>query len=101
MNKMSMGNSSGNSGLNNYGVAEATSRSRIQSDIDLIKSMTSQVEATSNRIVAHARALGYIEPPSDAKTGANPQAVITTMADALRALDAAINHCSGSLNVFD
>jgi hypothetical protein len=75
-------------------------RSRIEADVDLVKSMVTHVEQTTSRIVRHARALGYFEPPSDAKV-ATPMPVITTLADALQALGRALDHCSGSLNVFD
>lgn len=74
--------------------------SRIESDVELMKAMAQRVEDTTSRIIRHARSLGYFEPPSDAKTGA-PMPVVTTMADALQALSWAIDHCSGSLNVFD
>ena len=80
----------------------ATERSatRIEQDVELVKTMTGYVERTTERIIQHARAMGYFEPPGDAKTNA-PTSVITTLADALQALSRAIDHCSGSLNVFD
>lgn len=73
---------------------------RIEQDVELVKTMTEHVNRTTERIVQHARALGYFEPPSD-KVNAAPTPVITTMYDALQALSRAIDHCSGSLNVFD
>jgi|HubBroStandDraft_6_1064221.scaffolds.fasta_scaffold00050_92 hypothetical protein len=76
------------------------SNSRIENDVELVKTMTNQVESTTDRIIRHARSLGYFEPPSDTKASA-PTPVITTLADALLALSRAIDHCSGSLNVFD
>jgi hypothetical protein len=74
--------------------------SRIENDVEFVKRLTSTIENTTSRIIGHARALGYFEPPQDAKAQA-PSAVVTTMADALRALDHSIDHLSGSLNVFD
>lgn len=79
---------------------ETRSISRIEHDVDTVKKMATRIENTTERIIQHARALGYFEPPSDAKTG-TPTPVVTTLADALRDLDKAIDHCSGSLNVFD
>ena len=75
--------------------------SRIEQDVEIAKKMVGCIEMTTERIIQHARALGYYEPTPDSKIGAAPTPVITTMADALQALDRAIDHCSGSLNVFD
>ena len=75
--------------------------SRIESDVERVKTMTEHVSRTTERIVQHARALGYFEPTPDSKLNAAPTAIVTTLADALQALDRAIDHCSGSLNVFD
>jgi hypothetical protein len=74
--------------------------SRIEHDVELLKTLIGTVERTTERVVHHARALGYFEPSPEAKTQA-PTPVITTLADALQALTRAIDHCSGSLNVFD
>jgi hypothetical protein len=74
--------------------------SRIESDIDQVKTMADHVDTITSRIVRHARSLGYFEPPSDAKTNP-PTPVVTTLADALQTLMRAIDHASGSLNVFD
>ena len=73
--------------------------SRIESDVETIKSMVDRADSIRGRIVIHARALGYFEPPKD--VAATPMPVITTMADALKALDRALDHASGALNVFD
>lgn len=82
------------------GVAANRSLSRIESDVETVKGLTNIIENTTERIIRHARSLGYFEPPSDAKVSA-PMPVVTTLADSLQALDRAINHCSGALNVFD
>ena len=87
-------------GMNQGAAAENRVASRIEQDVEQVKSMTERVHRTRERVVRHARALGYFEPPADAKVSA-PTPVITTMADALRELDQAIEHCSGALNVFD
>jgi hypothetical protein len=76
------------------------SASRIECDVELVKKLTSQVEHATERVIRHARALGYFEPPSDPKTQ-GPTPVISSLADALASLSRAIDHCSGSLNVFD
>lgn len=78
----------------------ARSPSRIENDVEVLKNLTGRIEMTTERIIRHARSLGYYEPTPDAKTQA-PTPVITTLADALGALDRALDHCSGSLNVFD
>lgn len=75
------------------------SRSRIENDVELVKEMIGRLEGTTNRIISHARSLGYYEP-KEAPTSA-PSPVITTLADALQGLHRALDHCSGSLNVFD
>jgi hypothetical protein len=87
-------------GLNQTGAANERTASRIEQDINLVKSMAEQVDLTRERIIRHARAMGYFEPPPEAKA-AMPMPVITTMADALQALARSIDHCSGSLNVFE
>lgn len=76
------------------------SNSRIENDVETLKTLTRHVEITTERIIRHARSLGYFEPPADPKTQA-PTPVVTTLADALQTLGRAIDHCSGSLNVFD
>lgn len=90
-------------GLNQIAATNAANErtaSRIEQDVNLVKSMAEQIDQTAGRIIRHARAMGYFEPPADVKAGM-PMPVITTMADALQALARAIDHCSGSLNVFD
>lgn len=86
----------------NAAPSQSTDRpmSRIESDVEQVKSMTEHVELVTSRIMRHARSLGYFEPPSDAKAGA-PMPVVTTLADALQTLMRAIDRASGSLNVFD
>ena len=74
---------------------------RIEGDVENVKAMISRVESTTGRIINHARTLGYYDPTPEGKAATAPTAVITTLSDALRALDQAIDHCSGSLNVFD
>lgn len=82
------------------GQAVATTMSRIENDVETIKRMAGRVEMIRERVIRHARALGYYEPTPEAKVAA-PTPVITTLADALQSLDREIDHCSGSLNVFD
>ncbi len=81
--------------------ASERSVSRIEHDVELIKKMTSTVERTTERIISHARALGYFEPLEEVSKIGVPTPVITTLADALSAIGRAIDHCSGALNVFD
>jgi hypothetical protein len=88
--------------LNTQSAANAIqeANSRIDADIESVRSMAARIERTTERIIRHARALGYYQPTPETKTDA-PTPVITTLADALSAMDRAIDHCSGSLNVFD
>lgn len=83
-------------------VAENRIMSRIENDVETVKKMTGRVEKITEGIVTHARSLGYFEPPSDVKAHTQaPTPVVTTLSDALSALDRALDHCSGSLNVYD
>jgi hypothetical protein len=81
-------------------VAKDRPVSRIENDTDQLKRMVDRVENITNRVVGHARALGYFQPTPPEKSVA-PTPVVTSLADALNALDRAIDTCSGSLNVFD
>lgn len=75
---------------------------RIESDIEVIKELTNRLESTTERIVLHARSLGYFEPqPPGGCTSPGLSPVITTLADAIQAISRAVDHCSGSLNLFD
>lgn len=74
--------------------------SRIDHDTERVKELTRRLNATTERILMHARSIGYwTDPPSD-KVG-QPAAVITTLFDALQELERAVDANSGSLNVFD
>lgn len=75
--------------------------SRIENDVQAVKEMTVRLESITERIVMHARTLGYFEPASEAKQNPTPTPIISNLADSLRALDRALDHCSASLNVFD
>jgi hypothetical protein len=80
---------------------EARDMSRIENDVEQLKRFADRADSITLRILRHARSLGYFEPqPGDAKVSA-PMPVVTTMADAIQQLDRALDHCSGSLNVFD
>lgn len=87
---------------NSLSAAGATNRSlsRIEADVESVKRMTSSVELLTERVMRHARSLGYFGAPDDPKES-GPTPVITTLADALSALDRAITTAGGSLNVFD
>ncbi len=87
-------------GIGQANAATDRSASRIEHDVELVKTMIEGIERTTDRIIRHARALGYYEPTPESKLSA-PSPVITTLADALQALGLALDHCSGSLNVFD
>jgi hypothetical protein len=91
--------------MSDYGQSTANvkverSLSRIDNDVEMIKRLVERTESTTQRIIRHARSMGYFELPKDSGQTA-PTPVVTTLADALQALDRAIDHCSGALNVFD
>lgn len=88
--------------MNAIGQAGTANRpaSRIEADIEQVKTLTLLVDNMIDRIIRHARALGYYQPTPDAATQA-PTPVVTTLADALQALTRSVDHCSGSLNVFE
>lgn len=85
----------------NTSVASNRPVSRIENDVETVKRLAERIEGITERIIRNARALGYFEAAKDASQGATPVPVITTLADALIALDRAVDHCSGSLNVYD
>jgi len=82
-------------------VKDSRPLTRIESDIEQIKSETNRLESIADRIASHARALGYFHPPSEGAKSAAPTPVVTTMSDAIQALDRAVDNCSGALNLFD
>lgn len=88
--------------MNGVGQQAATNRvaSRIEADVEQMKTMVLHVDSITDRIIRHARSLGYYQPTPQPETTA-PTPVVTTLADALQALTRAIDHCSGSLNVFE
>ncbi len=73
--------------------------SRLEADVEVTKRMTVRVETLKHRILRHAQTLGYWSPEPTDKSGLEP--VITTLQDALQALDRAIDACEGALNYFD
>lgn len=74
--------------------------SRIDGDIANVQKMVQMVRNCEQRIVRHARTLGYYQPqPESAAT--KPTPVSSTMADALADMERAIEGLSDSLNLFD
>jgi hypothetical protein len=76
-----------------------SARSRIDNDISRVQEMANIVGLSTERIVGHARRLGYFEPPPT--EGKSVEPVISTLDDALNDLYRRIQTLSGSLNVFD
>ena len=74
--------------------------SRIDNDISILKRHIEIVDAITANIMRHAQTLGYFQN-SKLDTNIAPSPVITTLADALQALEKSLDHCSGTLNVFD
>ena len=79
--------------------ANSVAGSRIEQNVEQVKEMALALDRSTDRIIRHARALGYYEPTPEKQSAPTP--VITTMADALQALNYAIDRNSGALNVFD
>jgi len=77
------------------------SMSRIDNDIEMVKSMTVRVQTSTDRIVRHAHSLGYFEPSKGTAAIDTPRPVTTTLRDALSELERAIETNSGALNLFD
>ena len=88
--------------MNSIGQQTVTNRvaSRIDADIDQLKILTLSVDNVTESIIRHARALGYYQPTPEPGASA-PTPIVTTLADVLQALTRAIEHCSGSLKVFE
>lgn len=78
----------------------STDRSRIEQSVEQVKAMALDVDRSTDRIIRHARALGYYEPTPE-KAQSAPTPVITTLADALQALSYTIERNHAALNVFD
>jgi phage-related protein len=79
-----------------------TTMNRIENDIETIKRITMRLESIHDRIMRNARVLGYFDSPKDIGSGAStPTPVVSTLADAINALDRAVDNASGALNVFD
>lgn len=77
------------------------SMTRLDHDITRVKAMSISVIRIRDRIVDHARVLGYFEPPPQNPATSAPTPVVTTLTDALAELDREIDHLSGALNLFD
>jgi len=75
------------------------SPSRIETQTETIKNLTARIERLTETNIQHARQLGYFEPPKDATAGVSP--VQTTMDDAIRSLERAVDHLDGSMNLFN
>lgn len=74
------------------------SMTRIENQVEMVKAMTSRIRGITTRNVEHAHQLGFFEPPKDAVNGVSP--VITSMDDALRELERAVDSLDGSMNLF-
>lgn len=87
----------------NSRLAETPDRpvSRIHSDVEEVKKLTTRIETITERIIRHSQALGYFEPPPLNPATSTPTPVITNLANALQALDRAVDAACGALNVFD
>ena len=76
--------------------------SRIDGLVQQTKMMTDRVRSTTERIVRHANALGFFSPESRASdVPMPPQPFITSLEDALREHDRALDELAAALNLFD
>lgn len=74
---------------------------RIESDIEMVNSMTSRINRHTGNIVHIARALGYFEPPKPEPGATAATPIAPNMQDSLRDLSRAIDGLEGSMNLFN
>lgn len=79
--------------------AANTSMSRIENNVEDLKRFVTRVRTTEDRIMRHARALGYYVDTPGAPGSISP--VGATLADAIQDLDMALERVACALNVFD
>jgi hypothetical protein len=84
-----------------YADAARPEGSRIHTDIQRLRDMVDRVQSSKNRVMIHARALGYFQDVPTKLENAQIAKISTTLADVLTDLDRALDELSGSLNVFD
>lgn len=75
--------------------------SRIQSDIRRLQELVGRVVMSRERVVAHARALGYFADTPAPPLSSKVSAISTTLGDVIGDLDRELDTLSGALNVFD
>jgi hypothetical protein len=89
-----------------YPHENCVARSRIENEIDRMRSLIDIVNSSTSRITRHASSFGYFAPPpaQSVNLGCAPQAptaVAVTLTDVLDELARAIDSNSGALNLFD
>lgn len=80
--------------------------SRIRNLTESVKMQTDRVRAATQRVVAHAHSLGFFDPPKvfdppKTDAGVGPTPIITSLEDAIREHDRAIDELAAALNLFD
>ena len=86
---------------NQVGAGPSTEKiSRIQNDTQTLLGMVQRVRAIETHIVKHAMALGYYQPQPESG-GTKPQAVSTSMTDAIGDMNEALDAVSASLTLFE
>lgn len=79
------------------GIAKA---SRLDNDIERIATLTRRISMTTERILQHARVLGYFQNQPET-TGKPPIPISRTLQDVLNDLENAVDSNSATLNIFD
>lgn len=83
-------------------VSPANHASRIDGQINRLKEMTETINNIQRRVERHARTLGFYDQPVEPTLSSSvPRPIISTLEDAILDLSHAIDHASGTLNVFD
>lgn len=75
--------------------------SRVDALVQQTKLLTDRVRNNTERVIRHTQTLGFFNPPPANAATSAPTPVITTLEDALRDLDRALDEHAAALNLFD
>lgn len=79
----------------------AKNASRIEIQTETLKSITSRITNITHYNIVHARQLGYYEPSPPTNGASAPEPVVSSLDDALRELQRAVDALDGSMNLFN
>lgn len=76
--------------------------SRIENQTEMVKTLVRKIQRITDTNIQHAHQLGFYSPPSETKPSSGaPTPVTTSLDDAIRDLDQAVDHLDGSMNLFN